>query len=133
MHSKECACCQGNHQNFEPSLLSKTLTFMGMIFFIFEKQKTKWPTQKNWVFQNHKFSKNFAKISENGSWISRIDWCVGHWCGSTYVVVRLSDISSKPGKKCIYGAFRLFLSLCRTASRPYRLSHINPLCINQSY
>ena len=29
--------------------------------------------------------------------------------------------------------FCLLLSLCRRASRPYRLSHINALCINQSY
>ena len=33
-------------------------------------------------------------------------------------------------QKCI---FCLFLSLCRTVSQPYRLSHINALCINQSY
>ena len=47
------------------------------------------------------------------------------------MVVRLSDISSKTGKKCIFGVFRLFLCLCRTASRPYKLSLINALCINQ--
>ena len=29
--------------------------------------------------------------------------------------------------------FCLFLSLCRTASRPYRLSHVDALRINQSY
>ena len=27
-------------------------------------------------------------------WVSRIDWCKGHWFNSTYMVVRLSDISS---------------------------------------
>ena len=48
---------------------------------------------------------------------------IRHWCGLTYMVVRLSDISSKTGKKCIFGVFRLFLGLCRTASQPYRLSH----------
>ena len=37
--------------------------------------------------------------------------------------------SSKTGKK----VFRLFLSLCWTASRPYLLSYTNFLCINQSY
>ena len=41
-------------------------------------------------------------------------------------------ISSKTGKKCIFGVFRPFLSLCQTASRPYSLSHINVLGINQS-
>ena len=49
------------------------------------------------------------------------------------MVVRLSDISSKTGKKCIFCVFRLFLSLHRTASGPYRLSHTNALRINQSY
>ena len=43
------------------------------------------------------------------------------------MAVRLSDISSKTGKKCIFCVFRSFLSLCRTASLPYRLSHISPL------
>ena len=28
-----------------------------------------------------------------------------NWCGSTYMVVRLSDISSKTGKKCIFLCF----------------------------
>ena len=62
-----------------------------------------------------------------------IDWCKEHWCGSTYMVVRLSGVSSKTGKKCIFCVFRLFLRLCQTASKPYRFSHINVLCINQSY
>ena len=75
----------------------------------------------------------FMKISWIGRWFCRIDWCEGHWCGSTYMVVRLSDISSKTGKKCIFCVFRLFLSLCQTASRPHRLSHTNALRINQFY
>ena len=37
----------------------------------------------------------FVKISWIGPWVSRIDWCEGHWCSSTYMVVRLSNISSK--------------------------------------
>ena len=49
------------------------------------------------------------------------------------MVVRLSDIRAKTGKKCIFCVFRLFLPLCQTASRPYRLSYINALRINQSY
>ena len=72
-----------------------------------------------------------AKISWIGPWVSRIDWCEGHQCDSTYMVVRLLDISSKTGKKCIFCVFRPFLSLCRTASPPHRLSYINALCINQ--
>ena len=60
-------------------------------------------------------------------YFSRIDWCEGHWLSSTYMAVRLSDIRAKAGKKCIFCVFRLFLPLCRTASRPYRLSYINAL------
>ena len=75
----------------------------------------------------------FTKISGIGPWMCRIDWCEGHWCGSTYMVVRLSDISSKTGKKYIFAVFRLFLRLRRTASQPYRLNHVDALRINQSY
>ena len=50
-----------------------------------------------------------------------------------YMVVRLSDVSSKTSKKCIFCVFRLFWRLCQTASRPYKLSHINALRINYSY
>jgi hypothetical protein len=49
------------------------------------------------------------------------------------MAVRLSDIRSKTGKKCIICVFRLFLPLCLTASQPYRLRYINALCLNQSY
>ena len=41
------------------------------------------------------------------------------------MVVRLSDVSSKTGKKYIFCVFRLFLSLHRTASQQYRLSIVN--------
>ena len=33
-----------------------------------------------------------------GPWFSRISWCEGHWFGSTNMVVRQSDISSKQPK-----------------------------------
>ena len=33
-------------------------------------------TTKSWAIA--------AKISWIGPWVSRIDWCEGHWCGSTY-------------------------------------------------
>ena len=48
------------------------------------------------------------------------------------MVVRLSEIRVKTGKKCIFCIFRLFLPLCQTTSWPYRLSYINGLRINQS-
>ena len=40
--------------------------------------------------------------------VSRIDWCKRHWNVSTYMVARLSDISSKTDKKCVFCVFRLF-------------------------
>ena len=49
------------------------------------------------------------------------------------MAVKLPDISSKTGKKCICHVFQPFLTLCRTASRLYRLSQSNALCINQFY
>ena len=75
----------------------------------------------------------FMKFSWIGPWVSRIDWCEGHWFVSTFVAVRLSDISSKTGKKCIFGVFRVFLSLCQTASQPQKLTQTNALPINQFY
>ena len=75
----------------------------------------------------------FMKFSWIGPWVSRIDWCEGHWFVSTFVAVRLSDISSKTGKKCIFGVFRVFLSLCQTVSQPQKLRQTNALRINQFY
>ena len=77
--------------------------------------------------------KFFYENFKVGPWVSRIDWSKGHWCSSTYMVVRLSDISPKTGQKCIFGVFRPFLNFCRTVSRTYRLSHINALQVNQFY
>ena len=48
----------------------------------FLKKKSKWP---------------ILKISQIGPWVSRIDGWEGHWC-IWYMVVRLSDISSKTAK-----------------------------------
>ena len=90
----------------------------------FWKKNPKW----NWVFQNLQFS-IIAKISGMGPWVSRINWWEEHWCSSIYMVVRLSDVSSKRGwkhKKCIFSPF---LSLLWTVWWPYRLSHMNALCI----
>ena len=63
----------------------------------------KWSKKK---IQNGRLKKNsfsssansqyfFMKFSWIGPWVSRIDWCKGHWFVSTFVAVRLSDISSK--------------------------------------
>ena len=75
----------------------------------------------------------FMKISWVGPWVSRIDWCKGHWFCSTHVAVRLADISSKMAWKHKKFIFCLFLSLRWPASRPYGLSKINALRINWSY
>ena len=53
-----------------------------------------------------------------------------HW--HLNIPMSLSDSKIKVPQK-FFQKFRLFLSLCRTASRPYRLSHINALHINQYY
>ena len=49
------------------------------------------------------------------------------------VLMWLNLYGCETGKKCIFGVFRPILILYRTASRPYTLSHINALRINQSY
>ena len=102
-------------------------------FLFFEKKNFRMVDKKSLFFKIANSRKIFAKISWIGPWVSRIDWCERHWYGSTYMVVRLSDISSKTGKICIFSVFRPFLSLCRTASRLFRLSQINVLRINQFY
>ena len=126
-------------QNFWPVLATQeTLTDLHG-----NKAISKWWTQKNWDFQDLQFSKIFSENFRDctGPCVSRIDWCDGHWCGSTYMVVskharvlaclvvRLSNVTCK---KCLFCVLRLFLSLLQTASWPYRLSHINAVCINQS-
>ena len=58
----------------------------------------------------------FSKFSWMGPWVSRIDCCEGHQCGSTYMAMRLSDITSKTVKKHKKCIFSLFQSLCRTAT-----------------
>ena len=75
--------------------------------------------KKSSFFKIANSQKIFAKISQICPWVSRIEWCKGHRCSSTYMAVRLSNKSSKTAKKCFFGTFWLFLSFCRTASRPY--------------
>ena len=64
-----------------------------------KQKKSKWQTKKKEIFFKITNSQNFfAKNSWIGPWVSRINWCKGHWFGSTYMVVRLSYISSKQPK-----------------------------------
>ena len=58
--------------------------------------------KKNEFFKITKSWANSAKISRIGPWVSRIDWCEEHWCGSSYMAVRLSDLSSIIGKNAIF-------------------------------
>ena len=121
---------QGNCQNFDPSLLPNNFDWFSWgwskkIKMAGSKNLSFSTTPKNWAI--------VAKISKIGPWVSRVDWCEGHQCESTYMTVRLSDISSKKGWNHKKGSFSPFLSLRRTTWRPYRLSHIDALRINQSY
>ena len=128
----------------KPSIVGKKndTSYESQGYFHWKKTKNFFFLKKNQNGQLKKSSFSSSAISQyffaNNSWIgplvSRIDWFERHWCGSTYMVVRLSNISSKTGKKYSFGVFWLFLHLCWTASRPYRLSHTNAcLRINQSY
>ena len=96
------------------------LVFIDMMQFIFieEQQKTflsrpfwnsKWQTQKKLIFQLCQFSIFFMKISWIGPWISRIDWCKGHWCGSTYIQLMWSWGCSTWAQKQAKNAFFVFL------------------------
>ena len=63
---------------------------------------------KTEIFKTTNSQNIFVKISWIGSWISGIDWCKGRWRGSTYMVGRLSDKSSKKSlkhKKCVFPCF----------------------------
>ena len=74
-------------------------------------ENCKWLPQKNLIFQLRQFSIFFyMTISWIGPWVNWIDWCKGHWYGSTYMAVRLSDIFSKTGKKCNFGVLGCFWS-----------------------
>ena len=98
------------------------------------KQKFKMAdSKKTEFFKIANSQKFFVKISWIGHWVSWIDWCERHSCSSTYMVVRLSEVSDKKQPKTQKMHFCQFLSLRQTVSQPYRLNHINVLCINQSY
>ena len=87
------------------------LIFMGIkqkFFFCIKKSKmadfSKWP-----IFQNRRFSK-----SPIGPWVSRIDWCKGHWCSSTYMVVnwrfwKTAILKNRPFWIFFLGFFFFFL------------------------
>ena len=120
-----------NIKNWVPSILTHNLwlIFMG----IKQKKNQNGRLKKIEFFKIANSQYFFVKISWNGPWASKIEWCQGHWYILTYMAVRLYNISSKTGKNCLFCVFSPFLSLHRTAWQPYRLSHIDALCINLIY
>ena len=42
---------------------------------------------------------NSQYLTDCGPWINRIDWCEGHWCGSTYMVIYQSYTSKDQSQK----------------------------------
>ena len=61
-------------------------------------------TKKSLFFKAVNSQKFLVKMSWIGPWVSRIDLCKEHWCGSTYMAVRLpkkrqSFLASKVGSK----------------------------------
>ena len=64
-------------------------------FFFFEKKIQNGRLKKSSFFKIANSQNFFVKISQMGPWVSRIEWCEGHWFGSTYMAVRLSDIRAK--------------------------------------
>ena len=72
------------------------LIFMGTKQFFFSI-KTAGPKKQS--FSKSPILKIFQwKFHGLIPWVNRIDWWKGHWCGSTYMVVRLFEIRSKTAK-----------------------------------
>ena len=80
-----------NHKNWLPSILIHNL----WLIFIFEKKIQNGRLKKRSFFKIANSQYFFVKILWIGPWVSGIEWCKGHWFGSTYMAVRLSNISSK--------------------------------------
>ena len=71
-------------------------------FHGFWQKIPKCPIQKkNTVFKAINSQYFFVKLSEVSPWVSRINWCDGHQCDMTDMVVRLYDVRPKTGKKCM--------------------------------
>ena len=91
---------QSNHQKFVPSLLTNKLwrVFRGIEKKMFWKTKFKMAdSKKSAFFKIANSQKKIVKASWIGPWVSRIDWCKGHWCSSTYIIMRMSDMRAKTG------------------------------------
>ena len=61
----------------------------------FEKKIQNGRLKKTEFFNYPQKLSNCRQNFQVGPWVSRIDWCKGHQCDSTYTAVRLSDVSPK--------------------------------------
>ena len=100
---------QDNRQKFDPSLLTNKLWH---VFMVIKQKKIKIADSKKLRFsKSPNLKKKLWKF--NGLFLGLVALIDAK--GLTYMVVRLSKVSSKTGKKCIFCISRLFLCLCRTA------------------
>ena len=87
-----------NNKNWVPCILTHNLW---LILWGWSKknqnQNQNGRLKKTEFFNSANSQYFFVKISWIGPWVSRIDWCEGHQSYSTYMAVRLSNISSKKG------------------------------------
>ena len=80
---------QGNHQNFDPSLLPKNLwlLFMGLSKKNKIQKKSKMADSKKLRFSKLSILNIiFAKLCGIGPWVSRINWWEGYQCDSSDMV-----------------------------------------------
>ena len=70
----------------------------------------------------------FMKILWIGPWASRINWCKGHWCGSTYMVVSWgcpTYAQKQPKNTKVTSEFFLASSQWKQAALSYEISFIS--------
>ena len=78
-------------------------------FFFFEKNIQNGRLKKSSFFKIANSRNFFAKISEIGPRVSRIEWCEGHWCSSTYVAVTKAQKQPKSTENAFFGCFWAFV------------------------
>ena len=122
---------QGSYQN----LVSSMLTYKFWLIFMWMKQKKiKLADSKRLSFSTLPILNIFSgKISGIGTWVSRISWCKGHQCYSTYMVISSTSHQAvwHRAKKCIFCVFswrillkRLWFELSKYSGFDWR--HFSP-------